>query len=75
MTKILTPVSTDHCPALFSLSKKKPVSEVNKFGNFRTPQLKTKTILTEIKMIHSFCTTGKSLSKCQLKWKLSKYEF
>lgn len=59
----------------FSLfQKKKPVSEVSKFGNFRIPQLKTKTILTEIKMIHSFCTTGKSLSKCQLKWKLSKYE-
>ena len=41
MTEILTPISTDHSPVLFSLSKK-VLLEVKDFGNLIVPQLKTK---------------------------------
>ena len=41
MPEILTPISTDHSPVLFSLSKK-VLLEVKDFGNLIVPQLKTK---------------------------------
>ena len=41
MTEILTPISTDHSPVLFSFSKK-VLLEVKDFGNLIVPQLKTK---------------------------------
>ena len=39
ITEILTPISTDHFPVLFSLSKEEVVSEVKNFGNLAAPKL------------------------------------
>ena len=72
MAEILTPISTDNSPVLFSLSKKK-----KKKGFLRGKGIwKFNSFLIEIKkMIRSFYTASKSLSNRQLKWELLKYEF
>ena len=61
---------------MFSLSKKKAVSEVKEFGwKFNSSLTEDQGYIIEIKkMIRSFSTTNKCLSNRQLKWELLKYE-
>ena len=45
ISEILTPISTDHSPVLFSLSREKEtVLELEELGNIIAPYLKPKTI-------------------------------
>ena len=63
-TEILTPISTDNSPVLFSLSK-----------GYDSSLTKDQHYISEMKiLIRSFCTTNESLSNRQLKWELLKYE-
>ena len=75
MTEILTPISTDHSPVLFSLSKGKDCLRSKGFWKFNSSLTKDQNYITEIKkLICSFCTTNESLFNCQLIWKLLKCE-
>ena len=75
MTEILTPISTDHSPVLFSLSKEKGCLRGKGIWKFNSSLTKDQDYIIEIKkMIRSFCTANKSLSNRQLKWILLKYE-
>ena len=75
MTEILTPISTDHSPALFSLSKEKGCFRGKGIWKFNSSLTKDQDYIIEIKkMIRSFSTANKCLSNRQLKWELLKYE-
>ena len=75
MTEKLTPISADHTPALFSLSKEKGCLRGKIIWKFNTSLTKGQDYITEIKkMIRSFRTANTSLSNRQLKWELLKYE-
>ena len=68
-TEILTPISTDHSPVTFSLSKGKDCLRGKGFWKFNTSLTKDQTYIHEIKkLIRSFCTTNESLLNRQLKW-------
>ena len=74
-TEILTPISTDHSPVIFSLSKENDCLRGKGFWKFNSSLTKDQTYITEIKkLIRSFCTTNESLYNRQLKWELLKYE-
>ena len=49
MTKILTPVSTYHCPAFFSLSKEKITIRGTRLWKFNSSLTKDQNYNTEIK--------------------------
>ena len=71
----MTPISADHTPALFSLSKEKGCLRGKRIWKFNTSLTKGQDYITEIKkMIRSFRTANTSLSNRQLKWELLKYE-
>ena len=75
MTEILTPISTDHSPVLFSLSKEKWCFRGKGIWKFNSSFTKDQDYTIEIKKtIPSFCIANKSLSNLQLKWELLKYE-
>ena len=61
-TEILTPISTDHFPVFFSLSKEKKCVRGIEFLKFNSSLTKDQNYITEIKkLILSFCTTNESL--------------
>ena len=75
MTKILTPISTDHSPVLFSLSKEKTAIRGKGFWKFNSSLTKDQNYITEIKkLIRNFSNENESLFNHQLKWELLKYE-
>ena len=75
MTEILTPISTDHSPVIFSLSKENDCLRGKGFWKYNSSLTKDQNYITEIKkLIHSFCTTNESLYNHELKWELLKYE-
>ena len=74
-TEILTPISTDHSPIIFSLSKGNDCLRGKVFWKLNSSLTKDQDYLTEIrKLIRSFCTANESLCSCQLKWELLKCE-
>ena len=74
-TEILTPISTDHSPVIFSLSKGNDCLRGKGFSKFNSSLTKDQNYITEVtKLIHSFFTTNQSLYNCQLIWELLKYE-
>ena len=74
-TEILTPISTDHSPVIFSLSKGNKCLRGKGFWKFNSSLSKDQNYITEIKkVIRSFCTTNESLYNHQLRWELLKYE-
>ena len=74
-TETVTPISTDHSPVLFSLSKGKDCLRGKGFWKFNSSLTKDQNYITEIrKLILSFCTTNESFFKRQLKWEFLKYE-
>ena len=75
MTEILTPVSTDHSPVLFSFSKEKFTITDKGIWNFNSSFTKDQNYIIEIKkVIHNFSNENESLLNCQLKWEFLKYE-
>ena len=75
MSEILSPISTSHSPALFSLSKEKGCLRGKVFWKFNSSLTKHQDYIIEItKMICSFFTANKSLFNRQLKWELLKIE-
>ena len=72
-TEILTPISTDHSPVIFSLSKGNDCLRGKGFWKFNSSLTKDQNYITEIKkLIRSFRTTNESLCNRQLKWELLK---
>ena len=51
MTKILTPISTDHSPVLFSLSKEKTAIRGKGFWKFNSSLTKDQNYIIEIKKL------------------------
>ena len=75
MTEILTPISADNSPVLFSLSKEKRIFIVKGFLKFNSSLTKDQNYIIEIKkLIRNFWIKNEFLFHCQLKWKLLKYE-
>ena len=73
--EILTTISTDHFPVIFSLSKGNDCLRGKGFWKFNSSLTKDQNYITEIKkLIRSFCTMNESLYNRQLKWELLKYE-
>ena len=73
MTEILTPISTDHSPVIFSFSKGNDCLRGKVFWKLNSSLTKDQNYVTEIrKLIRSFCT--ESLCNFQLKRELLKYE-
>ena len=71
----MTPISTDHSPALFSLSKEKGCFKGKGIWKFNSSLAKDQGYIIEIKkVIRSFCVANKCLSNRQLKWELLKHE-
>ena len=67
-TEILTPISTDHSPVIFSLSKGNDCLRGKGFSKFSSSLTKDQNYITEIKkLIHIFCTTNEPLYNCPLK--------
>ena len=74
-TEILTPISPDRSPVLFTLSKGRNCARGKGFWKFNGSLSKDQKYKTEIKkLIGSSCTTNESLFNSQLKWELLKYE-
>ena len=74
-TEILTPISTGHCPGIFSFSEGNDYLGGKEFRKFNSSLTKDQNYITEIKkLIRSFFTTNESLYNCRLKWELLKYE-
>ena len=72
---MLTPISTDHSPVIFSLSNGNDCLKDKGFWKFNSSLSKDQNYITEIKkIIRSFCTTNESLYNHQLKWELLKCE-
>ena len=75
MTEILTPISADHSPVLFSLSKEKTTLRSKGFWKFNSSLIKDQNYISEIKkLIRNFSNENESLFNRQLKWELLKYE-
>ena len=75
MTEILTPISTDHSPLLFSLSKEKNTITGKGFWKFNSSLTKDQNYIIEIKkLIRNFSNKNESPFNRQLKWELLKYE-
>ena len=75
MTDILTPISTDHSPVLFSLSKEKITIRGTGLWRFNSSSTKDQNYKTEIKkLIRNFSNENELLLNRQLKWELLKYE-
>ena len=75
MTDILTPISTDHSPVLFSLSKEKITIRGTGLWKFNSSLTKDQNYKTEIKkLIRNFSNENEFLLNRQLKWELLKYE-
>ena len=67
-TETLAPISTDHSPVLFSLSKGKDCLRGKGFWKFNSSLTKGQNHIVEIKKpIRSFCATNKSLFNRHLK--------
>ena len=61
MTEIRIPVSTDHSPVLFSLSKEKGCFRGKGIWKFNSSLTKDQDYIIEIKkMVHSFCSVNES---------------
>ena len=74
-TEILTPISTDRSPVIFSLSEGNDCLRGKGFWKFNCSLTKDQNYINEIKKLaRSFCTTNESLYNRQLKWELLKYE-
>ena len=75
MTDILTPISTDHSPVLFSLSKEKITSRCTGLWKVNGSLTKDEKYKTEIKkIIRNFSNENEFLLNRQLKWELLKHE-
>ena len=75
MTDILTPISTDHSPVLFSLSKEKTTIRGTGLWKFNSSLTKDQNYKSEIKeLIRNFSSENESLLNRQLKWELLKYK-
>ena len=75
MTDILTPISTNHCPVLFSLSKENFTIRGIGLWKFNSSLTKDQNYKTEIKkLIRNFSNENEFLSNRQLKGELLKYE-
>ena len=75
MTDILTPISTDHSPVLFSLSVEKITIRGTGLWKFNSSLTKDQNYKTEIKkLIRNFSNENELLLNRQLKWELLKYE-
>ena len=74
-TDILTPISTDHCPVLFSLSQEKGNVRSKGFWKFNSSLIKDQNYINEIKdLIHNFNTKNDCDFSWQLKWEILKYK-
>ena len=74
MTDILTPISTDHSPVLFSLSKEKITIRGTGLWKFNSSLTKDQNYITEIKkLIRDFSNENEFLLNRQLKWEFLKY--
>ena len=75
MTEILTPISADHSPVLFSLSKEKTTLRSKGFWKFNSSLIKDQNYISEIKkLIRNFSNENESLFNRQLNLELLKYE-
>ena len=75
MTDILTPISTDHSPVLFSLSKEGITIRGTGPWKFNSSLTTDQNYKAEIKkLIRNFSNENEFLSNRQLKWELLKYE-
>ena len=75
MTDILTPISTNHSPVLFSLSKEKITVRGTGLWKFDSSLINDQNYKTEIeKLIRNISNENKFLLNRQLKWELLKYE-
>ena len=74
MTDILTPISTNHSPVLFSLSKEKITIIGTGLWKFNSSLTKHQNYKTEIKkLIRNFSNENELLLNRQLKWELLKF--
>ena len=74
-TDILTPISTDHSPVLFSLSKEKGNIRSKGFWKFNSSLIKDQNYINEMKdLTRNFNTKIDFDFRRQLKWELLKYE-
>ena len=74
-TEILTFISTDHSPVIFSLSKGNDCLRGKGFWKFSSSLTEDQNYITETKkLIRRFCTINESLYNRQLKWELLKFE-
>ena len=75
MTDILTIISTNHSPVIFSLSKEKITIRGTGLWKFNSSLTKDQNYKTEIKkLIRNFSNENEFLLNRQLKWELLKYE-
>ena len=75
MTDILTSISADHSPVLFSLSKEKITIRGTGLWKFNISLTKDQNYKTEIKKLsRNFSNENEFLLNGQLKWELLKYE-
>ena len=74
-TDILTPISTDHSPVFFPLSKEKGNIRSKGFWKFNSSLIKDQNYINEIKyLIRNFNTKIDCGFNQQLKWEFLKYE-
>ena len=74
-TNILAPISTDHSPVLFSLSKEKGNITSKGFWKYNSSLIKDQNYINEIKdLIHNFNTKNDCDFSWQLKWEVLKYK-
>ena len=74
-TDILSPISTDHSPVLFSLSKEKGNIRSKDFWKFNSSLIKDQNYINEIKdLVRNFNTKIDCDFSRQLKWEFLKYE-
>ena len=70
----MTPISTDHSPVLFSLSKEKTTPWGKRFCKCNNSLTKDQNYIIEIKkLIRNFSNKNESLFNCQLKWDFLKF--
>ena len=75
MTEILTPISTDHSPVLFSLSKEKTAIRGKGLWKFKSSLTINQNYKIEIeKLIRNFSNENEPLLNCLLKWEILKCE-
>ena len=74
-TDILAPISTDHSPVLFSLSKEKGTITSKGFWKYNSSLIKDQNYVNEIKdLIRNFNTKNDCDFSRQLKWEILKYK-